>query len=131
LEMVHPEHRTVGAGEGEPGAYLTAVYPSTEGLHQQRLRQLVDDVLASLERAPLADYLADQLEAHWPSLSDALTFLHRPPRDADAALLVSGRHPCQRRIAIEELVAQRLALKRAAAGAAAEHAPPLEPPAGS
>src|SRR5690606_11156596 len=55
----------------------------------------------------------------------------RPPRDADAALLVSGRHPCQRRIAIEELVAQRLALKRAAAGAAAEHAPPLEPPAGS
>jgi ATP-dependent DNA helicase RecG len=130
LEMVHPEHRAVTAADGEPGAFLTAVYPSTEGLHQQRLRQLVDDVLASLERAPLPDYLADQLDAHWPSLSEALMFLHRPPRDADAALLVSGRHPCQRRIALEELVAQRLALKRAAAGAASEHASPLVPAAG-
>jgi ATP-dependent DNA helicase RecG len=44
---------------------------------------------------------------------------------------VSGRHPCQRRIALEELVAQRLALKRAAAGAAREHSVPLAPPAGA
>src|SRR5690606_31076658 len=129
--VVHAEHRGVTAADGEPGAYLTAVYPSTEGLHQQRLRQLVDDVLAALERAPLPEYLADQLDSEWPTLSEALKFLHRPPRDADLGSLVSGRHPCQRRIALEELVAQRLALKRAAAGAASEHAPPLVPPAGA
>jgi ATP-dependent DNA helicase RecG len=127
LEMVHPEHRAVGAEEPPPTATLTAVYPTTEGLHQQRLRRLIEQALQALEERGLVDYLADQLPESWPALSAALAFLHRPPQDADVALLARGRHPCQRRIALEELVAQRLSLRRTAIASRTEHAYELGP----
>jgi ATP-dependent DNA helicase RecG len=144
LEMVHPEHRVIGPAEPEPSATLTPVYPSTEGLHQASLRRLIEQLLASLERQPLEDYLVDllgadvpgfdsvehrELGAGSPSVTAAIRYLHRPPQDADPALLLSGRHPCQRRIALEELIAQRLALRRTAAAARTERAHPLPIPA--
>ncbi len=42
IEMIHPEYSFVSEAEDEPTTTLTPVYPSTEGLHQQRLRGLVD-----------------------------------------------------------------------------------------
>jgi len=133
LEMVHPETRAVTAAESAPETTLTPIYPSTEGLHQALLRRLVARALAVLERQPLVDYLGDLLgerrsvgarTARAPaasdaaseavSLSGALELLHRPPQDAATALLATGRHPAQRRIALEELVAQRLSLRASA-----------------
>jgi ATP-dependent DNA helicase RecG len=131
LELVHPEHRVVRAGEPEPATSLTPVYPTTEGLHQQMLRRLVERALALLEREPLVDYLAPLLEsrtvgeARWPTLATALVYLHTPPRDAASELLLAGRHPCSRRIALEELIAQRLSLRQSAAAARSEAAFPL------
>jgi ATP-dependent DNA helicase RecG len=131
LEMVHPEHRAVRADDAEPGDRLTPVYPTTEGLHQQTVRRLVAQALAVLEREPLDDYLAPALAsralagAPWPPLAEALRYLHLPPRDAATALLLSGRHPCSRRIAVEELIAQRLSLRRSATSARTERARPL------
>jgi ATP-dependent DNA helicase RecG len=116
LEMIHPEYSLLGDAEAvPPGETLTPIYPSTEGLHQQRLRRLVDQVLAILDEAPLTDYLAGELDERWPSINEAVRLLHRPPRDAAAGLLAERRHPSQRRIAIEELIAHRLSLRRAAA----------------
>ena len=46
-----------------------------------------------------------------PPLRDALDFVHRPPPDADTELLASGRHPMQRRLAFEELLAHQLSLR--------------------
>ena len=101
---------------------LTPVYPTTEGLYQQALRRLVAGALAALEHQTLEDYLAPALASQslgrravavarcWHS-----RICIRPPRDAATELLLSGRHPCSRRIALEELVAQRLSLRRAAA----------------
>jgi ATP-dependent DNA helicase RecG len=116
LEMVHPEHRAVVEDEAEPSDRLTPVYPTTEGLYQQTLRRIVARAVAALEHETLEDYLAPQVlaGAPWPSLAEALAYLHSPPRDAATELLLSGRHPCSRRIA-RELVAQRLSLRRAAA----------------
>lgn len=129
LEMVHPEHRLVGADEAPPAATLTPVYPTTEGVHQQRLRRLIEQALLRLERQPLTDYLADQVPAAWPALGTALKHLHQPPQDAEPALLLSGRHPWQRRIALEELIAQRLSLRRTALAARSERAYVLRKPA--
>ena len=135
LEMVHPEYRAVRADEAEPGDRLTPVYPTTEGLYQQTVRRLVEQALALLEGDALEDYLAPALAsrtlagAPWPPLADALRYLHAPPRDAATALLLSGRHPCSRRIALEELIAQRLSLRRFAAAARTERARPLPMPA--
>ena len=136
LEMVHPEHRAVRAEEeAEPSDRLTPVYPTTEGLAQQSVRRIVERALVLLERETLEDYLAPALAlrslsgAPWPPLRTALEYLHLPPRDAATALLLSGTHPCSRRIALEELIAQRLSLRRSAANARTERARPLPNPA--
>jgi ATP-dependent DNA helicase RecG len=135
LEMVHPEHRVVRADEPEPTAQLTPVYPTTEGLHQQTLRRLIEQALAHLTREPLTDYLAEPLRARalgdqpWPTLAAALAYLHAPPRDAATEALLAGRHPCSRRIALEELIAQRLSLRQSAAAVRSERAYPLPEPA--
>jgi ATP-dependent DNA helicase RecG len=131
LELVHPEHRVVRADEPEPATSLTPVYPTTEGLHQQTLRRVVERALALLGQEPITDYLATPLAARtlddepWPSLGAALAYLHAPPRDAATERLLTGRHPCSRRIAVEELIAQRLALRQTAAAARTEQAWPL------
>jgi len=126
LEMVHPEWRTIGPQDEPAERTMTPIYPSTEGLRQQRLRQIVGQALALLERYPLPDPLAEYLPADWPALGEALVSLHRPPPGADFDALVAGRHPWQRRIAIEELVAQRLSLKRLSLGTESERAPRIE-----
>ena len=134
-EMVHPEHRAVRADdEAERSDRLTPVYPTTEGLAQQSVRRIVERALVVLERETLEDYLAPALAsrslggAPWPPLRTALEYLHSPPRDAATALLLSGKHPCSRRIALEELIAQRLSLRRSAASARTERARPLPNP---
>jgi ATP-dependent DNA helicase RecG len=135
IEMIHPEHRVVGADQAEPSDRLTPVYPTTEGLYQQTLRGIVARAVAVLEQESLEDHLAPALAARslagepWPSLTDALRYLHAPPRDAPTALLVSGLHPCSRRIALEELIAQRSSRRRSAADARKERARPLPAPA--
>jgi len=111
-EMVHPEYRLVGPDTEPPSEVLTPVYPTTEGLHQQRLRSLAAQALDVLEQAPLTDYLADRLPEDSPRLAEALKFLHGPPQGTELESLSSRRHPCQLRIALEELVAQRLSLLR-------------------
>ncbi|MEE9570511.1 MAG: ATP-dependent DNA helicase RecG, partial [Gammaproteobacteria bacterium] len=125
LEMVHPEYRIVGPDTGPPSEVLTPVYPSTEGLHQQRLRTLMAQALGLLEQAPLTDYLADRLPADAPRVDEALKFLHGPPQGTELEPLSTGRHPCQRRIALEELVAQRLSLLRINLGRQRERATAL------
>jgi ATP-dependent DNA helicase RecG len=46
-----------------------------------------------------------------PPLETALRYVHRPPPDADVAALAEGRHPAQRRLAFEELLAHQLSLR--------------------
>jgi ATP-dependent DNA helicase RecG len=135
LEMVHPEHRVVSGEDVEPSDRLTPVYPTTEGLHQQSVRRLAARALAALEQETPEDYLAPFLVARpqpggapWPSLAESLRYLHAPPRDAATELLLTGRHPCSRRIALEELVAQRLSLRRLGASQRTERARPLPAP---
>ncbi len=50
-------------------------------------------------------------DSRLPSLRDALRYVHRPPADAPVELLLSWRHPAQRRLAFEELLAHQLSLK--------------------
>jgi ATP-dependent DNA helicase RecG len=45
-------------------------------------------------------------------LGAAVRFLHRPPPDADQDLLLAGKHPAQKRLAFEELLAHQLGLRK-------------------
>ena len=114
LEMVHPEYRRADAAAAA-GAdeHLTPIYPGTEGLTQGRLRQLVGAALDQTAARDLTDWLpAALLEgSHLPGLREALQYVHRPPADAPVEELIDRRHPAQRRLAFEELLAHQLALK--------------------
>ena len=112
LEIVHPEYRSIGAA-GEPLAQtLTPIYPATEGLTQGRLRALVQRAFAMTGEAALVDYLPRELRAQMqlPELRAALEFLHQPLVGTELATLAAGRHPAQRRLALEELLAHQLSL---------------------
>ena len=124
LEFVHPEYRSVNDGSTVDDT-LTPIYPATEGLHQLSLRRLTDDALARLDKLP--DWLPPGVlaGAGLPDLESALRTVHRPPPDIPVAALLDGRHPAQRRLAFEELVAHHLSLARLRARTAREPAPPV------
>jgi ATP-dependent DNA helicase RecG len=113
LEMVHPEYRRLSGQAAPLEDALTPIYPLTEGVPQGRLRALIGESLRELEKAALRDWLPPKavLPPGLPSLREALHYLHRPPREAQLAELAAGRHPAQRRLAFEELLAHHLTLR--------------------
>ncbi|XNM66393.1 hypothetical protein ACLK2E_19940 [Escherichia coli] len=56
------------------------------------------------------------------SLPDALRTLHRPPPTLQLSELESGKHPAQRRLILEELLAHNLSMLALRAGAQRYHA---------
>jgi len=113
LEIYHPEYRRVDEDVVTPvEESLTPIYPTTEGLNQGRLRALTDGALEYLKSGSLTELIPDHLRQKWqlPPLNDAISYLHRPPVDADQEQLLDGYHPAQRRLAFEELLAHHLSL---------------------
>ena len=114
-EIVHPEYRLLEAGQqANTEEALTPVYPATEGLQQGRLRNLTGQALERLRSEGVSEWIpADVLvKLGLPDLREALLYVHRPPPEADLALLESRKHPAQRRLAFEELLAHHLSLRR-------------------
>jgi ATP-dependent DNA helicase RecG len=114
LEIVHPSYRVLDDDEAMLGDQLDPVYPAIEGVGPISLRRLIGhalDVLpeeAELELLPRS--VLDPMGL--PSLREALLIVHRPPRDADVGALLAGTHPAQQRLALEELLAHHLSLRR-------------------
>jgi ATP-dependent DNA helicase RecG len=128
LEIYHPEYRALSGGE--PIAVeqtLTPIYPTTEGLTQQRLRQLSEQALARLGPHSLPDWLPRELADDYQlsPLDQAIRYLHRPPPDADLEELAEGRHWAQHRLAFEELLTHQLSLQRLRESVRAQQAPAL------
>ena len=114
-EMVHPEFRVVSEDDTPKlSDRLTPVYPTTEGLHQARMRTLVGKALAQLDREPPAELLppGTRVAGSQTTLAEAIRFLHAPPPDVSLDALADGTHPCQRRLALEELVAHHVSLRQ-------------------
>jgi ATP-dependent DNA helicase RecG len=112
LEIVHPEYRRISPDAEPLSQTLTPVYPSCEGLSQGRIRALVRQALAAVGQAGLSDLVPPALfgTLQLPGLRAALEFMHQPPVGTDAGALLAGRHPAQRRLAFEELLAHQLTL---------------------
>lgn len=115
LEIVHPSYRVLGEGEDAVlGEALDPVYPAIEGVGPASLRKLISQALDRLPDAARLELLPPHLLAglKLPSLRDALLTMHRPPADADIVALAAGTHPAQQRLAMEELLAHHLSLRR-------------------
>jgi ATP-dependent DNA helicase RecG len=128
FEMIHPEYRLLREGQDTAmNDSLTPIYPATEGVQQGRLRYLTDQALKSMRKAPPEELLPPSItqKLGMPSLANAIGYLHRPPPDADLSQLLAGRHPCQQRLAFEELLAHYLSLRSLRALAETEAAPAL------
>ncbi|RTR05701.1 ATP-dependent DNA helicase RecG [Halomonas nitroreducens] len=129
LELYHPEYRLLGEGAPPVEDHLTPIYPTTEGLHQTRLRALIDQALARLDAAPgaLPEWLPEALRQRFalPELHHCLSVLHHPSPEVDPGLLAEGHHPATRRLALEELLAHQLSLREVRLRIQADGAPPL------
>ena len=115
LEIVHPSYHVLGDGEDAAlGAVLDPVYPAVEGIGPASLRKLIGQALDRLPDAAALELLPPALLAGMglPSLREAMLTMHRPPADADIGALGAGTHPAQRRLALEELLAHHLSLRR-------------------
>jgi len=125
FEMIHPEYRILREEQGAAMSdSLTPIYPTTQGVQQGRLRNLTDQVLLAMDEAPPAELLPPSVteKLGMPSLADAIRYLHRPPPDADVQVMLDGKHPCQQRLAFEELLAHYLSLRSLRALAETENA---------
>jgi len=116
LEIVHPEYK-VGSSLPPLEQQLTPIYPAADGLSQTKLRQLIDQVIGRTSLLDLSELLPEQYRQH--SLVDALLFLHHPPSGTHIGQLLDGSHPAIQRLALEELAAHHMALKKVRAKATA------------
>ena len=125
LEMIHPEYRVLREDQDAAiNTTLTPIYPATEGVQQGRLRNLTDQVLRIMHGSPPEELLPQGIrsELDLPELSEAVLYLHRPPADANVERMLEGRHPCQQRLAFEELLAHYMSLRSLRALARTESA---------
>lgn len=116
LEIIHPEYCFIEEmNSGVVEKTLTPVYPITEGLSQLTLRKLIAQALLILENHAVVTELIPAkyvCQYQFPSLKEALMFLHRPLPDTDLKVIAEGCHPFQRRLAFEELLAHHVSLRR-------------------
>ncbi len=108
LELYHPEYQFVSETAALPASRLTAIYPTTEGLTQAKLRLFVEQALSHYSQH-LPELLPHQFVKHY-DMQAALRYVHQPPADANIFELIEGRHPAQQRLIFEELVAHQLSL---------------------
>ncbi len=128
LCMVHPEYQLLTEHDTQPDKTLTPIYPTTQGLSQALWRRLTDQALALLTQSDmLPDYLPHTARTRFPQLTEALRYIHRPPLHTQLDLLLTGQHPMQQRLALEELLAHHLSLRRLRAQNDKQHAHAFPP----
>ena len=119
IELIHPEYQLIIPGQPLPTAeHLTAVYPSTDGISQVRWRNYIKAAFEALDKNSIPNLLSDKHLSlfnnkkfdnnNFTDLYSTLKLLHFPPPTIDLELFSEGMHPLQRRLAFEELVAQRI-----------------------
>ncbi len=127
LELYHPEYLTLDEVHSRPvEEHLTPIYPSTEGLTQQRWRQLMAQVVTFLKQGRAIDDLLPPTllkPLQLMDLKSALLYLHQPPPNAQLSQLENHAHPAQKRLIMEELLAHHLSLLKMRAEVQADTAP--------
>ncbi len=115
FEFYHPEYSIMEKSNFKPlDTTLSPIYPTTIGLSQNKLRDIIKGVLDHLcinqtdvDFKPLD---SENLIVTKFSSSEALKFLHNPPSNTDLDVLESRSHPMQKILSLEELTAYQIGL---------------------
>ncbi|UGA54650.1 ATP-dependent DNA helicase RecG [Vibrio sp. VB16] len=111
LEIVHPDYKFFApATTPDIEQNLTPVYPTTEGLRQNTLRNLSEQALLLLDKSAVEELLPNGLYNNQLTLAQALHTIHRPPPNINIDDFDEGKTPAQQRLIIEELIAQNLSM---------------------
>ncbi|CDG19850.1 ATP-dependent DNA helicase recG [Xenorhabdus poinarii G6] len=125
-EIIHPEYKVQQHADSvQLQETLTPIYPTTDGVRQTTLRKLIEQALEILDTCAINELLPAEFSRNLISLPNALHILHYPPPDISLTELENGRHPAQRRLILEELLAHHLSMLAVRAGAQRFHAQPL------
>ena len=116
VQFIHPEYKVIEAGIVLPvEESLTPIYPTTDGVSQKLLRNLVQQVMSFMQPIQNSlELLPDSIRAdlQFNSLIDSLQQIHSPTPENYKQVLNSGFHPAQQRLAFEELLAHHLSLRQ-------------------
>ncbi len=131
FEMAHPEYQFLKENEEVVlDENLSPIYPTTEGIHQLTIRNLMSQVIEKLkkDKLPLANLIPNKLleKYHWSTLKEALLYIHNPPVDVQLDALSEGKHITQQRLIIEELLAHHLSMRQLRVAMHKEKAPLLK-----
>lgn len=117
IEMIHPQYRVLQEHETVTlSDRLEPVYSTTKGLQQKRLQTLVDKALnwAEKQKAEFDDVLngMPDMFPHSPSMLEMLNEVHKPLANVDKKALFDRRHPAQKRLVFDELLAHHLSIMK-------------------
>lgn len=127
FEIIHPDYQLLDLESECPvEETLTPIYPTTNGLTQHKIRHLIQLAITRYQSTLTAlEWMSDAaLNQHaFHPLSMAITQLHTPPPDSCPRALENGSHPGLKRLAFDELLAQRLSMHFARQERAKHRAP--------
>ena len=117
IEMIHPQYRILQDYETvKLSERLEAVYPTTKGLQQKRLQSLIDKALkwAEKQKAQFDNVLEGMPEdfASSAPMLKMLSEVHKPLAEVDKQALFDRRHPAQKRLVFDELLAHHISIMR-------------------
>lgn len=113
-EMVHPQYQRLGSRPVPLPAHLTPIYPSREGLGQQRLAAIIARALERLPQEAELELLPQDLRNSLalPGMRQSILDVHQPGAGIAPDQLLLGTHPAVQRLAFEELLAHHLSLRQ-------------------
>jgi ATP-dependent DNA helicase RecG len=127
LELMHPQYECINTSNSAPllEEHLTPIYPSKSGLNQSLFYSLIKQIFQKHE---IVDYIPETVRKQFNLLPlvEALQILHYPPPEVSLKALREGKHPAQRRLAFEELLAHHLSLYALKQRAHSRNAPSLD-----
>lgn len=109
-EMVHPQCKA-WRDDAPVNAQLTPVYPTTAGLAQASIRKAVTLAIQHeglRETLPAWVYASQQL----PSFAESIRTLHQPTPEISLEALQARALPAWQRLALDELLAQQLSMRK-------------------
>jgi len=130
FEMAHPEYQFIKENEKIVlSENLSPIYPTTEGVHQLTLRNVMSQVIEKLKlnELILPNLIPENLLTKYerPALKEALLYIHNPPVDAELEKLSEGKHITQQSLIVEELLAHHLSMRQLRVAMHKESAPLL------